>query len=286
LKLNFCDFGARADVIKIHARHETAAQCVYNADMKHLDFLPPPPALHSQWALFLDIDGTLLEFALRPESVVVPPDLPDILHRLADQRDGALALISGRAITEIDQFFAPHTLPAAGHHGLEWRFGAQHFAAATDAAALEEVEAAMTAFAADHRGVLVERKALGLGLHVRQAPHHLAAAQVLVTALAAQFEGRLVLQAGNHVFELRQPGGDKGQAVMRFMAAAPFSGRTPVFVGDDLTDEHAFKAVNMLGGLSILVGQREPTSAAYHLPDPAAVRVWLAQPLTTGSVAV
>ncbi len=245
--------------------------------MDRFNFLPAPPLPQSDWALFLDIDGTLLDFASGPLSVTVPPSLPTILQRLSARMAGACALVSGRALPEIDQVMGLPHFPAAGQHGLEWRLGEINRTINADDTALANAESALQAFADQRPGIGVERKRLGLVLHLRNVPHYRDEAAALATQLAEQSAGRLVLQAGNHVYELRQPGGDKGQAVMRFMACAPFSGRMPVFVGDDLTDEHAFQAVNMLGGLSILVGQRAPTHATLHLPDPAAVRHWLAQ---------
>lgn len=237
--------------------------------------LPAPPPVQAHWALFLDVDGCLLDFADRPEDVQVPDGLRESLQRLSDALDGAVAFISGRRIAQIDTIFAPLRLPAAGLHGLELREGdddADHaFHVPGDLANIRE-SAEQVALA--HPGARVEDKGAALALHWRAAP----AARSPMEALAASALARLPgyrLQHGNCVVELRPAHSDKGEAVRTLMQAAPFAGRIPVYAGDDLTDEDGFAAANRLGGLSVRVGDREPSLATHTLTDTDALRDWL-----------
>ena len=239
---------------------------------------PPLPA--PDWALFFDVDGCLLDFAEHPSEVVVPERLQQDIARLATMLDGALALVSGRSLDSIDALFgALRHLPAAGMHGLERREIDGRRTHAPDAPAqLVAIEAEARHIADVFPGAIAERKGPNLALHWRAAPD---AAEVFIAFAAAALETLpdYRMQAGDHVLELR-PGGntpDKGSAVEAFLAQPPFPGRTPVFIGDDLTDEHAFEVVNARGGLSVLVGPRTGSAARWHLTDPAAVRAWLAR---------
>lgn len=235
---------------------------------------PRPPAPADDWALFLDVDGCLLEFADTPEGVAVPHGLVDALAGLARRLDGALALVSGRTLETLDALFAPLRLPAAGVHGLERRAAGGHVPGAAAPPALERVATRARAIAQAHPGALVESKGAALALHWRAAP---AAAQAF-ERLARDELPRLPgyrLQPGDQVLELRPGGADKGAAIAAFLESPPFRGRLPVFAGDDLTDEHGFEVVNAHGGLSVLVGRRTDSAARYHLPDPAAVLGWL-----------
>lgn len=237
---------------------------------------PRPPATPANdWALFLDVDGCLLDFAAHPAEVSVDRGLRASLERLSDRLDGAVALVSGRAIADLDALFEPLRLPAAGLHGLEWRSGGQQVSPSPRPPAFDQVRDAARRVADAHPGALVEDKGVALALHWRGAPDAESAMQSLAGAAVSRLPGYL-LQPGNHVVELRPGAQDKGSAVRTLMSRRPFRGRTPVFAGDDLTDEHAFAAVNDMGGLSILVGEREPSAAALGLADPAAVRAWLA----------
>lgn len=235
---------------------------------------PRPPAPADDWALFLDVDGCLLEFADTPGGVAVPPGLVETLAGLARRLDGALALVSGRTLETLDALFAPLRLPAAGVHGLQRRDADGHVLGPSAPPALEQVAARARDVVQAHPGALVEPKGAALAFHWRAAP---AAAQPF-ERLAREELPRLPgyrLQPGDQVLELRPEGADKGAAIAAFLDTPPFRGRLPVFAGDDLTDEHGFEVVNAHGGLSVLVGQRTASAARCHLRDPAAVLDWL-----------
>ncbi|GAA5071191.1 trehalose-phosphatase [Lysobacter panacisoli] len=240
--------------------------------------LPAPPAVTSDWALFLDVDGTLLDFADAPGDVVVQPGLVDVLAVLHGRLDGALALVSGRRLAQLDELFAPLHLPAAGLHGLERRDDG-HESLHARPVALDAVLAAARSLAAKFPGARVEDKGVALALHWRGSPAAEEPLHEFATSALIDLPG-YHLQPGNHVVELRPDGAHKGEAVLELMTHAPFHGRRPVFVGDDLTDEAAFKAVGSHGGFGILVGARQPSAARYALHDPAAVRDWLEEGLS------
>jgi trehalose 6-phosphate phosphatase len=238
----------------------------------------PPPAAADDWALFLDVDGCLLDFADAPDAVRVPCGLVDAIQASARRLEGAVALVSGRSLDMLDRLFPQlRELPAAGLHGLERRdaAGVRHDAPAPPAA-LARVAAEAHRIAAGYPGAIVEAKGPNLALHWRRAPQAATALRALAAAELPRLPGYR-LQAGDHVLELR-PGGDadKGTAILAFLAEPPFRGRVPVFLGDDLTDERGFAAVNARGGISVLVGAREASAARHALRDPAAVRAWLA----------
>jgi trehalose 6-phosphate phosphatase len=226
-------------------------------------------------ALFLDVDGTLLHIADTPDAVTIDRATVELLARAHRVTGGATALITGRRIADVDRLFAPLALPAAGQHGFERRDAAGALHRHTQP--LPELAAArarLTAFATEHPGVLIEDKELTLAAHYRLAPAAGAALGRLAGRLAAESGGTLAIQRGKMVFELRPAGKDKGTAIAEFLEEAPFRGRTPVFLGDDLTDEHGFSIVNGRGGVSVKVGDG-PTEATARLPDVDAVRAWL-----------
>jgi trehalose 6-phosphate phosphatase len=239
--------------------------------------LPPPPPLQRDWALFLDIDGCLLDFAERPEQVVVPAGLHDDLRRLRDALGGALALVSGRSLAQIDALFPGMQLQAAGLHGLELRAELTGDAdPGGNRADLAQVRAAAEQALAEHPGAWVEDKGIALAFHWRAAP----AARRALEALAASAISRLSgyrLQHGNCVVELRPDGHHKGTAIERLMRTAPFADRLPVYAGDDFTDEDGFVTINQLGGRSIIVGGRRPTTARHAIADTGALREWLSE---------
>lgn len=237
---------------------------------------PAPPPIDDACALFLDVDGTLLDFAPHPDAVSVPASLRDILQALHRRLGGAVALVSGRPLGVLDALFHPLALPAAGMHGLERRNGRFHSPAPAPPEALETVIEEARAFAIALPGVVVEDKGSGLGLHWRSAPQHGGALRGFAESALDRLPGYR-LQHGDHVAELRPDGADKGDAIAALMQQAPFAGRRPVFVGDDLTDEHGFAVVNSHGGASVLVGTREPSEATHGLHDVAAVHAWLAR---------
>jgi len=235
----------------------------------------PPPAPSRDWALFLDVDGCLLDFASTPDAVHVPEGLTAVLDDLRAALDGALALVSGRPLVQLDALFAPLRLPAAGLHGLQVRSHDDVVDITGEVPpALLALRFTAQALAAKFPGALVEDKGTSLALHWRGAPAAEEPLHEMATSALTTLPG-YHLQPGNQVIELRPDGSDKGAAITHLLGKKPFAGRTPVFVGDDLTDEHGFSVVNALGGISILVGARMPSAARFHLHDPASLRDWL-----------
>jgi trehalose 6-phosphate phosphatase len=235
------------------------------------------PPFEPGWALFLDVDGTLLDIAERPDQVDAHAGDRALVEGLQRAAGGALALISGRSLAQLDLMFSPLKLPAAGQHGYERRdvHGRRHrhrFPVETLAPAREELRA----FASRHPGLVLEDKGASLALHYRLAPQLEGAALEALRAAAAPLGGAVHTQGGKMVWELKPAGADKGIAVEEFMREAPFAGRRPVFLGDDITDENGFRVVNRLEGHSIKVGAGE-TAARWHLPNPGAARAWLRQ---------
>lgn len=234
---------------------------------------PPPPA--TDWAWFLDVDGTLIDIAPTPSAISVPRQLPPLLAELSRCHGGALAVVSGRTLDNLSELLAPFAPPAAGLHGIERRNAEGAVVRPHPPEGIDQVRARL-AVAEQWTGILLEDKGLTLALHYRQAPEREAECHSLVDAVVADFPAYTALH-GKMVFEVKPKGWDKGAAIRAFMAEAPFTGRVPVFVGDDITDEFGFMAANELGGISVLVGALRETRARFHLPDIEACRVWLAQ---------
>jgi len=240
--------------------------------------LPPPPGLRAATiALFLDVDGTLVEIEREPGAVHVPARMCRILADLQGATNGALALVSGRSLQQLDRLFSPLELNAAGLHGLERRNLARGVVRAEpDPAVLGAARRRLGAFADAHQGVMLEDKGLTLALHYRKAPEQQAAATAVVQEAVAASAGGLMLLEGKMVLELKPPGCDKGQAIAAYMGEAPFAGRQPVFAGDDVTDEAGFAIVNQIGGISIRIGaDQRPTAATYGHADVGAMESWL-----------
>jgi trehalose 6-phosphate phosphatase len=239
--------------------------------------LPPPPRLRApDIALFLDVDGTLLEIEREPGAVHVPERLCLILKQLQSATGGALALVSGRSLDQLDQLFSPLRLSAAAVHGLERRnLGVKIERAAPDPAAFERARRRFRAFADAHEGVLLEDKGLTLALHYRKAPELADAAVRAAETAVTESEGVLVLLHGKMVCELKPPGVDKGKAIAAFLEERPFAGRRPVFAGDDVTDEAGFVTINQRGGVSIRIGDSQPSGATFGLPNVTAMHTWL-----------
>lgn len=232
-------------------------------------------------ALFLDVDGTLIEIAPTPSAVVVEPGLPPLLARLAHRLEGALALVSGRPVAALDELFHPYRFAAAGIHGLERRDagGHWHFVGASPEA-LEPARAVLRAAVERMPRFLFEDKGRSVALHYRLAPEQEEAAFAAVREAAALAPPDVHVQRGHYVVELKSRAATKGTAVERFMEEAPFRGRTPLVIGDDITDEDAFSYAESVGGKAIEVGHRRPAGendapARHVLPDPRAVRAWL-----------
>jgi trehalose 6-phosphate phosphatase len=237
---------------------------------------PSAPDLpEGQWALFLDIDGTLLEHAAHPDAVSVSDELRTLLGNIEQRLDGAVAFITGRSVSAADRLFHPLKLRAAGLYGLERRLtpnGPVDFAnePADIAALADEIEAKLGG-----SQVYVERKGPVLAIHTRAAPQLLARATQLVEQALAQLPDGYRVIPGNAGVELMPLEAAKGAAVRRFMAIPPFAGRRPVFLGDDTSDENGFEAINEAGGVSIRVKPRGPTAANYVLDDVNGAIAWL-----------
>lgn len=236
---------------------------------------PRGPAFEDCWAFFLDIDGTLVKIAQRPDRVVVDPHLLRTLTILVRVTAGATAIVSGRTIVDIDRLLAPLKLPAAGQHGAEWRARTGH--AGQDSAhreALNTIRPRLNDFAARHDDLFLEDKGNSLSLHYRGAAHKRAEAERLLQDTLATLGNGFTLHHGKQVLELRPAHCNKGRAIERFMAEPPFAGRRPVFIGDDTTDEDGFKVVNRLDGHTIKVGPGA-TAANWWLADTEEVLNWL-----------
>lgn len=234
---------------------------------------PPPPALLEGAALFLDFDGTLVELAETPDAIRVPPALGPLLERLRVRLGGRLAIVSGRALADLERHLPCSGVAVAGSHGLELRLADGTSLPLSAPAGLDEARAEVDGFAAGRDDLIVEGKPLGVALHYRRAPGSEAAVLALMEGIARR--RGLRLQRGKMVAELRAPGADKGDALKALMREPRFAGARPLFVGDDLTDEHAFAAAAALGGAGILVGPARESAARYRLASVKAVADWL-----------
>lgn len=230
------------------------------------------------WALFLDVDGTLLEIAETPQSVRVPENLKTLLSRATTHLHGAVALVSGRSLADIDRLFAPLRTCASGVHGCERRDARGSVMRATlDRHLLDAARADLTAFVASRPGLLLEDKGHSLAVHFRRMPDLSPDVFERMSRVHARLGTAFVLQAGKCVFELRPGAWSKGTAIAQFMREPPFRGRTPVFAGDDRADEQGFAIVNALGGVSIRVGSAAMTCAVHRVHDVSAVLKLLEQ---------
>lgn len=231
--------------------------------------LPPPPV---DGAFFFDFDGTLADIAPQPEAVRLDPRVAQALLSLQRRFGGALAVVSGRPVAQIDQQLHPALLAAAGQHGAERRRADgtwQRIVPPDIAPVLPPLQALVQA----HPALILEIKSAALALHYRQAPN-LAAECLAAMQVAQAGVPATVLLEGKMVIELKSALADKGRALQAFMAEAPFSGRQPWFFGDDVTDEAGFEAVQRLDGVAVKVGAGDSV-ARFRLTDPAAVRAWL-----------
>lgn len=236
-----------------------------------------PPPLAAGFAVFLDIDGTLLDLAPAPDAVHVDRALSTLLPKVRSVLGGALALITGRSITDVDRLFPGMRMAVAGQHGCERRDarGSLHLHAPKKTT-LDTLRRLFIEFAHRHDGLLLEDKGATLALHYRKVPQlashvHKTIRETFQTSGVTAYR----LQAGKRILELRPDNRDKGTAIYDFLQERPFNGRCPVFIGDDRTDEHGFALVNRSGGWSVKVGPGS-TCARYRLPDVVAVRGWLA----------
>jgi len=245
-------------------------------DLLKADSGMPPPA---SWALFLDVDGTLIEIADAPDAVHVDDHVGGLLARLSERLDGALALASGRPLDVLDRFFAPLELPAAGLHGLERRSADGNVNRTDGAPALGPARRELERFAAAHPGTLLEDKSATLALHYRRAAGAETAAREVMERVRASLGPAYGVQEGKMVLELKPHRPNKRTVVEDFMAEAPFRDRLPVFIGDDITDEDGFAAAQCYGGAAIVVGlQREAgrtSNAKYALSGVRELHRWL-----------
>ena len=234
---------------------------------------PPPPQILANASLFLDLDGTLVEIAVTPDGIAVCDRTRSLLLKLQEQLDGRVAIISGRGLADLAAHLNLPDLVIAGSHGAERRLRDGRLEGPQIPPSVAEATAEATAFAAD-RHLIVEAKPMGVAIHYRSKP----ALERDVDRFAEQCARRhgLIVQKGAMVRELRAPGRTKGDVVRLYMQEPPFDAGRPVMIGDDVTDEDAFEAVNSLGGASILVGPERLTNANFRLPDVASVKQWLA----------
>lgn len=247
--------------------------------LQELEYENLPPVVGLDCAFFLDVDGTLLEIAETPNAVRVDADLLRLLERLYRATGGAVALVSGRAISDLDRRLGGLRMPRAGQHGLERRDATGRlWLHATPPEAKRRIQEELAPALERHPGLLLEDKGFTLALHYRLEPELEDFANETMERLVAEAGGGLITQKGKCVIEAKPGGFDKGTAIEEFLAEAPFKGRRPVFLGDDLNDEHGFAFLNGIDGVSVKVGEGE-SCARYRLPDVPAARRWLAEVL-------
>lgn len=235
------------------------------------------------WAVFLDIDGCLLDLAPTPDSIVVPEGLAADIDRLSKKFWGAVALVTGRALIYADALFKPFVFPIAGLHGAEMRGpdGSRIFADTPPE--FERLKAELVADTADMPGVLIEDKGAAVAAHYRLAPQFEDILGARMSAFARDAGPGWALQLGKMVYEIRPSRASKGDAVERFLREPPFLGRLPLAMGDDLTDESMFAVVNARGGHSIRVGRAETSTCALStIASPTLVREAIARLGLTG----
>jgi trehalose 6-phosphate phosphatase len=240
----------------------------------------PPPLDPKISALFLDIDGSIVEIVARPNEVEPDAELTSALEQLGVLMGARVAVLTGRTIEDADRILEGRVVSVAAVHGLVRRMPDSSVTRTTSPPQLLEAKRLLLAFAQTQPGLIVEDKGLSIAVHYRQAPQAESAVRA-ATERIAQAAG-LVIQAGSMVSEVRIPGPDKGDSLKDLMNFAPFAGSMPVMVGDDLTDEHGFAAAEALGGYGILVGRPRASAARYRLASVTAVRAWLAAAGTTG----
>jgi trehalose 6-phosphate phosphatase len=228
-------------------------------------------------AILLDIDGTLLDLAPTPREVWVPPGLARTLNRLLARTDGALALVSGRSLNDIDLIFAPEQFPAVGGHGAEMRIAIDSEAVASHAPPMDkELKRRLAAIARLSPGILLEDKGYSLALHYRLAPHAEKAIYAAVSLIRADLPNAPIeVLPGKCVCEIKHSGFTKATGVHELMTHEPFKGRRPLFIGDDVTDESVFAIMPDLDGLAFSVGRRAQ-GVAGHFDSPDDVRQFLA----------
>lgn len=244
------------------------------SSMQPVPFETPPVLDVDRDALFLDLDGTLVEIASRPDSIRVPAALKALLVQARNGLCGRLAIVSGRSLADLDRHLGVGLGLAAGTHGAELRGAGALIHAPEWHRALARMRLALSRF--DTTGLLIEDKDIAIAIHYRDRPERQEEALVLAQHLAALSDGLFIVQRGRMVAELKPAGFDKGSAVRAFLEEPIFAGARPVFIGDDLTDEAGFQACAALGGYGVLVGEPRQSAARYGLEDVEAVHRWIA----------
>jgi trehalose 6-phosphate phosphatase len=244
-----------------------AQSSILSADFPAIDL--------AQTSLFLDFDGTLVDLVDRPDRVTVKPELAKLLERVVLRMGGRFAIVSGRSIAQLLRFLGAFSERVAlvGSHGAEVLTPGSALLAPNAPDALRKAEHCFTEAFAGDQGVVIEVKTFGVAIHFRLDPSVESAAHRLATDFAS--EHALELQRGKMMVEVRSPGHDKGSGITAVMSTSPFLGSTPIFVGDDLTDERGFRRCAEMGGAGVLVGAPRATAAIYRLPNVAAVHEWL-----------
>jgi trehalose 6-phosphate phosphatase len=252
---------------------------IVRADEEAPETVPVPASLipHlSETAVLLDIDGTLLDLMPTPREVWVPPGLSKTLNRLLERTNGALALVSGRSLNDIDLIFAPDVFPAVGGHGAEMRIDPDSESVAAHAPPMDkELKRRLAAIAKLSPGILLEDKGYSLALHYRLAPHAEKAIYAAVSLIRADLPNAPIeVLPGKCVCEIKHSGFTKASGVRELMMREPFKGRRPFFIGDDVTDETVFAIMPDMDGLAFSVGRRAK-GVAGHFDAPSDVREFL-----------
>lgn len=240
----------------------------------------PPPLDAARHALFLDFDGSIVDFAPTPDTVVVKPGTIDLLEKVSRRLGGALAIVTGRHVADVDRHLAPLILPASGVHGREFRPRVGDMRDDPPPPDIERARRRIADALVRDDPVDLEDKGSAIVLHFRRHPEARTRADELARSAIEGLDSLHVI-AGHAVFEILPRGITKGRALRRFMRRPPFAGRIPVFVGDDVTDEDGLRAAAAENGFGVKIGPDE-TGAAYRLPDTRAVHEWISR-LTAGA---
>lgn len=236
---------------------------------------PPLPEVGDRhWAWFLDVDGTLLEIARHPDLVTADRALLRLLKRLDKACDGAVALISGRSLQQLEAIFNPLTLATGASHGLELRTPSGDVRYLGQAVPPREADR-IAAFAAEHEGLLLERKTMSMSVHYRERPDLENLVLETLQAIHKDVDNEFRLLRGKMVVEITPAAANKGSAIRTFMEMPPFAGRRPVFVGDDVTDEDGFIVVNEMDGISVRIGNSPDSAARWYFSSTTELREWL-----------
>jgi trehalose 6-phosphate phosphatase len=230
----------------------------------------------NECALLLDVDGTIVDLAPTPREVWIPPSLRNVLARLIERTGGAVALVSGRPVSDLDLIFAPLVLTAVGGHGAEFRLVNDGHGVAPNPPPLDaNLKRKLAAIGKIGPGIIVEDKGYALALHYRLAPERESVIRAEVAKICAEHQSAAIeILPGKLVVEIKPSGFTKATGVRTLMTYAPFAGRHPIFVGDDTTDECVFRIMPELDGLAISVGRKVPGVTSYF-DTPDSVRGWL-----------